>query len=74
MNIEHRKVGVESHRSNGRVERIIRTLREGMLKSKEVEFKDKVYEAIETYNLSFHVGLGCTPIEAVNDDTGKVNA
>lgn len=72
MNIEHRKVGVESHRSNGRVERIIRTLREGMLKSKEVEFKDKVYEAIETYNLSFHVGLGCTPIEAVNDDTGKV--
>lgn len=72
LNIEHRKVGVESHRSNGRVERIIRTLRDSILKSKEVEFADKVYEAIETYNLSFHVGIDCTPIEAVKDETGKV--
>jgi hypothetical protein len=33
-NIKHRTVSVESHRSNGRVERIIRTLREGLERSK----------------------------------------
>lgn len=34
LDIEHRKVGVESHRSNGRVERIIRTLRDSILKAR----------------------------------------
>ena len=28
LNINHQKVGIESHKSNGRIERIIRTLRE----------------------------------------------
>lgn len=30
MGINHRLVSVESHQSNGRVERIIRTIREGL--------------------------------------------
>lgn len=66
MYLEHNKVGLESHRSNGIFERIIRTLRKSIMKS------NKVYEAIKTYNLSFHVGLECTPIEAEIDDTEKV--
>lgn len=32
MGIEHIKVGVESHRSNGRIERVIGTIREGIRK------------------------------------------
>lgn len=30
LNIEHRKISIESHRSNGRIERIIRTVRDGI--------------------------------------------
>ena len=72
MDIEHRKIGIESHKSNGRVERIIRTVRESILKSNKKTFEEKVGEAIEKYNNSFHVGINCTPIEATNDTTGMV--
>ncbi|KAI5152377.1 hypothetical protein ENBRE01_2783, partial [Enteropsectra breve] len=33
--IVHRMVSVESHRSNGRVERVIGTIREGLAKLKD---------------------------------------
>ncbi|WUR02940.1 integrase catalytic domain-containing protein [Vairimorpha necatrix] len=33
LEIKHRKVSVESHRSNGRAERVIGTLRESILKT-----------------------------------------
>lgn len=33
LGIEHRSVDVEAHRSNGRVERVISTIREGILKT-----------------------------------------
>lgn len=32
MGIKHNKVWVESHRSNGKLERVIGTIREGLLK------------------------------------------
>lgn len=72
LDIEHRKVSIEAHRSNGRVERVIGTLRECIAKSNLRRFEDKVNKSIEIYNKSYHSGLKCTPIEAVQDETGKV--
>lgn len=72
LSINHRKISVESHRSNGRVERVIQTLRESILKAKEGKFEDIVKDSIRMYNNSFHVGLGCTPTEAIKDTTGQV--
>ncbi|KAI5177776.1 hypothetical protein PAEPH01_2506, partial [Pancytospora epiphaga] len=39
--IKHDKVGVESHRSNGRVKRVIGTIKEGMIKCEENNLKKK---------------------------------
>lgn len=72
LDISHRKVSIESHKSNGRVERVIRTLRESILKSNKGKFIEKLADSIEKYNTSYHVGIGCTPIEATMDDSGKV--
>ncbi|KRH92803.1 putative transposable element, partial [Pseudoloma neurophilia] len=35
LGIEHHVVGIEAHRSNGRVERVIRTIRDGIMKLDE---------------------------------------
>ena len=72
LRIERRRLSLESHRINGRINRTIRTIRDGILKSKKESFTDKVYEAIEKYNLSFHAGLKCILVEAVDDKTGTV--
>ena len=72
LDIKHRKVSVESHRSNGRVERVIGTLRESILKMSGISFEEKVGKSIEIYNRSFHTGIGCTPLEAVKDSSGQV--
>lgn len=40
--IKHYKISVESHRSNGRVERMIRTIRKMILKDKENTDDDKL--------------------------------
>ena len=72
LDIKHRKVSIESHRSNERVERVIGTLRESILRMKGRSFEDKVHEVISIYNSSFHTGIGCTPNEAVKDDSGRV--
>ncbi|KAF9756190.1 Transposon Tf2-9 polyprotein, partial [Nosema granulosis] len=72
LKISHRKVSIESHRSNGRVERVIGTLREAIIKSDGEDFEQKVNKSVWRYNNSYHVGLGCTPIEALQDETGHV--
>lgn len=71
LDINHRKTSIESHKSNGRVERIIRTLRESILKSIKSSFIEKLAEGIEKYNKSYHAGVGCTPLEAEKDNSGK---
>ncbi len=72
LDISHRKISIESHRSNGRVERVIGTLREAILKSSLETFEEKVRESIEKYNNSYHCGIRCTPLEALGDETGHV--
>lgn len=72
IDIRHRKVSIESQRSNGRVESVIGTLRETILKMKEMSFDKKVHKIIEIYNNSLHLEIGCTPTETIKDNTGKV--
>ncbi|EQB60017.1 enzymatic polyprotein endonuclease reverse, partial [Vairimorpha apis BRL 01] len=72
LEIKHRQVSVEAHRSNGRIERVIGTLRESILKSEKETFKEKVMSSIERYNRSYHTGIKRTPIEALEDKTGHV--
>ena len=71
--IEHRRVAVESHRSNGRIERVIRTIREGLLKAGGNDIETKLAEVIQKYNNTFHRAIGKTPKEAVmEEDTDLV--
>lgn len=63
--IQHRVTSVESHRSNGRVERIIRTVREGIMKSNEPILADKIKDTIRKYNRTYHTGIKMTPLQAM---------
>lgn len=47
-------------------------MRDSILKSCRKKFEEKVYETIEKYNYSYHVGIKCNPMEAVEDKTGVV--
>ncbi|KRH94209.1 hypothetical protein M153_3400008428, partial [Pseudoloma neurophilia] len=48
--IEHHVVGIEAHRSNGRVERVIRTIRDGIMKlDEEMSLKKKMKIITEKY-------------------------
>ncbi|WUR04686.1 endonuclease [Vairimorpha necatrix] len=72
LSIEHRKVSIEAHRSNGRVERVIGTLRKSIAKIEGKTFEERVMKSIEIYNLSYHSGIKYTPVEAVQGTTGKI--
>lgn len=41
IGIKHYLVGIEDHKANGRVERVIRTIRDGIFKLGDIEFKSK---------------------------------
>lgn len=66
--ITHRKVGIESHGSNGRIERAIRTIREGIFKMKNKDIGIATSEVIKKYNRTYHSGIKCTPEEAVEGE------
>jgi len=70
--VAHRKVSVESHRSNGRVERLIGTIREGLVKLKNGSLKEKIARIIGEYNKTYHTALRCTPEEAFKTDEGMM--
>ena len=63
---------LNSTQASGKVEKIIRTIRESISKSNKKRFIDKLAEFIEKYNTSNYIGIGCTPLEAVNDKSGKL--
>lgn len=71
-NIEHRIVSVESHRSNGRVERVIGTIRERLEKVKEGKLEERIARICENYNQTYHSALKCTPEEAWKEDPDEV--
>lgn len=57
LGIEHRLVGVEDYRTNGRVERVIRTIRDGVIKTGEMGLKEKIELIAERYNNIYHMGI-----------------
>ena len=67
--VENRSVSLEAHRSNGRVERAIRTIREGLIKSKG-DLNTKLTKLVQDDNNTYHSAIRCTPAEAWNDSTG----
>lgn len=64
-NIAHRTISIEAHRSNGRVERVIRTIREGLLKSDKQDITEKVNNTIGKYNTTYHSAIKMTPTQAI---------
>lgn len=66
----HRKISVESHRSNGRIERSIGTLREYIAKMGTTNNQKDIGECIEAYNNTYHIYIERTPNEALNKSTG----
>lgn len=64
--IEHHLTSVEHHTSNGRVERAIRTIRDAIVKTKDLKLniEENIYEIEHRYNNTFHRGIGVTPNEA----------
>ncbi|KAI5151978.1 hypothetical protein ENBRE01_2475 [Enteropsectra breve] len=69
--IEHHKAGIEAHRSNGRVERVIRSIRDGLERMKEGTIRERVERIVEIYNNSYHAAIRCAPKEAFYDDRGE---
>lgn len=65
IGIEHRKVSVENHRSNGRVERVIGTLREYLKKHTDGNILDRVKDITRNYNSTYHSSIKCSPKEAL---------
>ncbi|KAF9756208.1 hypothetical protein NGRA_3258, partial [Nosema granulosis] len=71
--VEHRKVSVESHGSNGRIERAIRTIRESVFKQGNIGIETAIKYAVNKYNVTFHSGLKCTTQEAVRENERDID-
>ncbi|KAM0673736.1 hypothetical protein GVAV_002824 [Gurleya vavrai] len=67
--IEHLKVSVESHRSNGRVERSIGTMREYIAKSNTNDLQNNIERYVNAYNNTYHTNIKMTLNEALSDYT-----
>ncbi|ELQ74306.1 hypothetical protein, Retrotransposon [Trachipleistophora hominis] len=68
--IVHEKKSVESHKNNGCVERVIRTVREAIEKMGVNEMGKTIKEVEDRYNKTYHAGIKCTLEEAWKDITG----
>lgn len=62
LRIEHCLVGVKDHRSNGRVERVVRTIKEVLVNIQGMQLERKMELITNTYNSIHHIGIKCTPI------------
>lgn len=73
--IRHHLVSVEGHRDNGRVERVIGTLRE-LLRKVDGNIYERVRKVTKTYNNSYHKSIKCGPGEAMRNfkDFGLIDA
>ncbi len=59
--IHHHLTSLETHQSNGRCERVIRTLRDAIVKSGKEITKEMLREIIIKYNNTRHSGIKTTP-------------
>ncbi|KAI5179860.1 hypothetical protein PAEPH01_2701, partial [Pancytospora epiphaga] len=75
VDINHHLTSIEKHNSNGRVERVIRTIRDFLVKSKEIKdikVRVRVKKIGEVYNKTYHKGIEMFPNEAKEDKTEKI--
>lgn len=56
LEIEHHVAGIEDHRANERVERVIRTIRDGMFKLCDMSIEKKIPLITKTHNTTYHLG------------------
>lgn len=71
--IKHRRTSLESHQSNGRVERVIRTIRDALVKIERGQaVEDKLKEIEQGYNDRQHRGVGCSPNWAWLNDSERL--
>lgn len=64
--IENKTLCVEDHQRNGRIERVIRTMREGIYKTKGENFNDVIDKVLSSYNNTYHSAIRCTPQQALS--------
>lgn len=62
--IAHSVVSVENHRSNGRIERVVGTLRELARKNSLDDIEEKFNTVTDIYNTSYHNSIKTSPKEA----------
>lgn len=68
-NIAHHTVSVKNHNSNGRFERVMRTLRDSMLKDERKFSMQNLQDVINNYNFILHSGIGKSPREGLENDS-----
>ncbi|KAI5149341.1 hypothetical protein ENBRE01_0846 [Enteropsectra breve] len=69
--IRHHLTSIEKHEANGRVERVIRTVRDGLAKTKNQGcLTTRLLKIQDAYNKSLHSATGMSPNDAW-EDTGE---
>ncbi|KAM0673733.1 hypothetical protein GVAV_002821 [Gurleya vavrai] len=53
---------------NGRIERVIGTLRTTFLKTKGKHFESRFDAVVSSYNNTYHTSIKCTPKQALNSN------
>ncbi|KAF7699540.1 hypothetical protein CDIK_1201 [Cucumispora dikerogammari] len=72
MSIKHLPVRIKAHRSNGKIERVIRTIKELLGKSNQRELEEKLTNVVHRYNNTYHRSIKYTPKEAFEKFSEKV--
>ncbi|KRH93392.1 LTR retrotransposon [Pseudoloma neurophilia] len=53
-----RSIGIKTHRSNGRVERVVRTIRDAVVKlGDDMSLNEKMEIITDKYNRTYHIGI-----------------
>ncbi|KRH93495.1 putative ltr retrotransposon [Pseudoloma neurophilia] len=61
-----RSIGIEAHRSNGRVERVIRTISDVVVKlGDDMSLNEKMEIITDKYNLTYNIRMKCSSLEAL---------
>ena len=65
MGIEYIKTGIASHKPNGRVERVIGTIEEELVKLGNLKTEEKISIIVRQYNKTYHTVIRYTPLKAL---------
>lgn len=63
LRIKQLVVGIESHPENGSVERVSRSIREGIFKLGNLDLSKKIHKVRRSYNTTYLIGISCIPQE-----------